>query len=101
MSRNFPGSYLLSFIAKNIVGAYTSKLHDALIESQSQAVPLADTNFESVRSFQFLQPQGRMAEILEKQVQLLIDAFPDRDGQRPVIPEEGVSPSNDHCADPS
>jgi hypothetical protein len=34
-------------------------------------------------------------------VQLFIDAFSDRDGQRSVIPEEGVSPSNDHCAGPS
>ena len=42
-----------------------------------------------------------MAEILKKQAQLFIDAFPDVGGKSPVIPEKGIRPSNDHCAGPS
>ncbi len=48
---------------------------------------------------QFLQHQGRMAEILKQQAQLFVDAFPDLEWQSPVIFEKSVCPSNDHCAD--
>ena len=72
------------------MGAHASKLHDALIDSQSQTIPFADTDLEPICSFQFLQPQGRVAEILKKQAQLFIDAFPDVGGESLVIPENGI-----------
>jgi len=69
--------FSLSFLAKDIMGAYAPQLHDSLIESQGQSVSFADANFEPVGSAEFLQPQGMMAEVLEKKTQLFIDPFPD------------------------
>ena len=54
------GDSYLSFIPQDIVGAYTTQFNHAFIEAQSQAVSLADANFELIYPAQFLQPQGRM-----------------------------------------
>jgi glycosyltransferase involved in cell wall biosynthesis len=93
--------FILSFIPQDIVGTDTTQLDHTFIEAQSQPISLTDADLEFVRSAHFFQPQGRMAEILEQHAQLFIDAFPDLDGQSPVIPEKGVCSSNDHCAGPS
>lgn len=97
--RKKTAAFILSFISQDIVGADAAQFDHAFFETQSQAVSLADADLEFVCPTQFLQPQGRMAEILKQQVQPLVDAFPDFWGQSPVIFEKSVCSSNDHCAD--
>ena len=67
------------------MGAYTTEFDHAFVEAQSQAVSLADADLKFICPAQFLQPQGRMAEIIKQQAQLFVDAFPDLEGQSPVI----------------